>query len=138
MLLLPLLLLATVTSPLAAQATVIQQLGKGLSQTAQQGSSSSAATPAASQAGVTGIRAPVPENFWINRSGEPFEPHAAETLTPEQERFYRASQWQIMWWKFKRHRIAVIAGHAPATNPKASISNTPTTKVLAPTRNNGK
>jgi peptide/nickel transport system permease protein len=43
-------------------------------------------------------------------SQEPFEPHAAETLTPEQERFYRASQWQIMWWKFRRHRIAVIAG----------------------------
>jgi peptide/nickel transport system permease protein len=43
-------------------------------------------------------------------SPEPFEPEAAETLTPEQERFYRASQWQIMWWKFRRHRIAVIAG----------------------------
>ncbi len=43
-------------------------------------------------------------------SQEPFEPYAAEALTPEQERFYRASQWQIMWWKFKRHRIAVIAG----------------------------
>ncbi len=43
-------------------------------------------------------------------SPDPFEPHAAEALTPEQERFYRASQWQIMWWKFKRHRIAVIAG----------------------------
>ena len=43
-------------------------------------------------------------------SPDPFEPYAAETLTPEQERFYRASQWQIMWWKFKRHRIAVIAG----------------------------
>ncbi|HUQ25915.1 MAG TPA: ABC transporter permease, partial [Burkholderiales bacterium] len=43
-------------------------------------------------------------------STEPFEPHAGETLTPEQERFYRASQWQIMWWKFRRHRIAVIAG----------------------------
>ncbi|HET9351137.1 MAG TPA: ABC transporter permease, partial [Burkholderiales bacterium] len=43
-------------------------------------------------------------------STEPFEPQAAETLTPEQERFYRASQWQIMWWKFRRHRIAVVAG----------------------------
>ena len=43
-------------------------------------------------------------------SQEPFEPLAAEKLTPEQERFYRASQWQIMWWKFRRHRIAVIAG----------------------------
>ena len=39
---------------------------------------------------------------------EPFEPYATEKLTPEQERFYRASQWQIMWWKFKRHRIAVF------------------------------
>ena len=43
-------------------------------------------------------------------SQEPFEPHAGEALTPAQERFYRASQWQIMWWKFRRHRIAVIAG----------------------------
>jgi peptide/nickel transport system permease protein len=42
-------------------------------------------------------------------SSEPFEPYEAEKLTPEQERFYRASQWQIMWWKFKRHRIAVIS-----------------------------
>ena len=40
---------------------------------------------------------------------EPFEPNATEKLTPEQERFYRASQWQIMWWKFRRHRIAVLA-----------------------------
>src|SRR5205823_6325496 len=42
-------------------------------------------------------------------SKEPFEPYAAEKLTPEQEKFYRASQWQIMWWKFKRHRVAVAA-----------------------------
>ena len=39
-----------------------------------------------------------------------FEPHTVETLTPEQEEFYRASQWRIMWWKFKRHRIAVFCG----------------------------
>jgi peptide/nickel transport system permease protein len=40
-------------------------------------------------------------------SSEPFEPLATEKLTPEQERFYRASQWRIMWWSFRRHRIAV-------------------------------
>ena len=40
-------------------------------------------------------------------SPEPFEPLATEKLTPEQERFYRESQWKIMWWKFRRHRIAV-------------------------------
>ncbi len=42
-------------------------------------------------------------------SPEPFEPLAAEKLTPEQERFYRASQWRIMWWKFRRHRIAAFS-----------------------------
>jgi len=42
-------------------------------------------------------------------STDPFEPETAETLTAEQEEFYRASQWRIMWWKFRRHRIAVVA-----------------------------
>jgi len=52
------------------------------------------------------VAQPNPDHFV---STEPFEPYAAEALTPEQERFYRASQWQIMWWKFRRHRIAVAA-----------------------------
>lgn len=43
-------------------------------------------------------------------TSDPFEPYSVETLTPEQERFYSASQWQIMWWKFRRHRIALISG----------------------------
>ena len=43
-------------------------------------------------------------------SKEPFDPYSVEALTPEQERYYLASQWQLMWWKLKRHRIAVIAG----------------------------
>ncbi|MEM1045153.1 MAG: ABC transporter permease, partial [Pseudomonadota bacterium] len=38
---------------------------------------------------------------------DPFNPKALETLTPEQEQYFQASQWQIMWWKFRRHRIAV-------------------------------
>jgi len=40
----------------------------------------------------------------------PFDPHAVEVLTPEQEKYYLASQWQLMWWKLKRHKIAVISG----------------------------
>ena len=40
----------------------------------------------------------------------PFDPHSVERLTPEQERYYRASQWRIMWWKFKRHKLAVASG----------------------------
>jgi peptide/nickel transport system permease protein len=40
----------------------------------------------------------------------PFDPYRVETMTPEMERYYMASQWQIMWWKFRRHRLAVAAG----------------------------
>jgi peptide/nickel transport system permease protein len=40
----------------------------------------------------------------------PFDPQYDEVLTPEQERYYMASQWQMMWWKLKRHRLAVISG----------------------------
>jgi peptide/nickel transport system permease protein len=43
-------------------------------------------------------------------STEPFDPNTVETLTPEQERFYMASQWQLMWWKLKRHRLAIFFG----------------------------
>ena len=43
-------------------------------------------------------------------SDAPFDPYSTDALTPEQARFYMASQWQMMWWKLKRHRIAVIAG----------------------------
>ncbi|MDH3581398.1 MAG: ABC transporter permease [Hyphomicrobiales bacterium] len=42
-------------------------------------------------------------------SKEPFEHAAASRLTPEQERYYLASQWQLMWWRFKRHRLALIS-----------------------------
>src|SRR5260221_2795309 len=31
-------------------------------------------------------------------------------MTAAQERYYMASQWRMMWWKLKRHRIAVLSG----------------------------
>ncbi|WP_083533494.1 ABC transporter permease [Bosea sp. WAO] len=31
-------------------------------------------------------------------------------MSPEQERVYLASQLQLMWWKFRRHKLAVISG----------------------------
>ncbi len=43
-------------------------------------------------------------------STAPFDPASVEKLTPAQERFYLASQWQMMWWRFQRHRLAVISG----------------------------
>lgn len=43
-------------------------------------------------------------------SREPFDPDDDVALTPEQEKFYMASQWRLMWWKLRRHRVAVAAG----------------------------
>ena len=43
-------------------------------------------------------------------SNKPFDPYDSDTLTPEQERVYFASQGQLMWWKLKRHKMAVISG----------------------------
>ena len=40
----------------------------------------------------------------------PFDPYAVDRMTPAQERFYRASQWRMMWWKLCRHRVAVVSG----------------------------
>jgi peptide/nickel transport system permease protein len=46
-------------------------------------------------------------DHYVNQA--PFDPYSVEQLTPAQERYYQASQWRIMWWKFKRHRIAVVS-----------------------------
>jgi peptide/nickel transport system permease protein len=40
----------------------------------------------------------------------PFDPNKVEPPDPERERYYQASQWRIVWWKFKRHKIALVAG----------------------------
>lgn len=42
-------------------------------------------------------------------SAKPFDPAATEVFTEAQERYYLASQWQLMWWKFRRHRLAVVS-----------------------------
>jgi peptide/nickel transport system permease protein len=42
-------------------------------------------------------------------SSAPFDPSSVEKLSPEQERYYLAGQWKLMWWKLKRHRIAVVS-----------------------------
>ncbi len=43
-------------------------------------------------------------------SDKPFDPVADLVLTPEQERYYLASQWRLMWWKLRRHHIALASG----------------------------
>ncbi|MBX2830663.1 MAG: ABC transporter permease [Rhodospirillales bacterium] len=39
----------------------------------------------------------------------PFNPWEREELTPEQEKYFLASQWQLMWWRLKRHRLAYLS-----------------------------
>jgi peptide/nickel transport system permease protein len=43
-------------------------------------------------------------------STEPFDPYSVDQISPEQERYYLASQWRMMWWRFLRHRVAVVSG----------------------------
>jgi len=40
---------------------------------------------------------------------QPFDPGATEPVGSENEGFYRASSWKLMWWKFRRHKVAVAA-----------------------------
>ncbi|MBM6592565.1 ABC transporter permease [Microvirga pudoricolor] len=39
----------------------------------------------------------------------PFDPGLTEPSGTENESFYRASSWKLMWWKFRRHRVAVAS-----------------------------
>ncbi|NUB13914.1 ABC transporter permease subunit [Azospirillum brasilense] len=40
----------------------------------------------------------------------PWDPDEVERLSPEQERFTTASQWRMVWWKLRRHKLAVASG----------------------------
>jgi peptide/nickel transport system permease protein len=40
-------------------------------------------------------------------STAPFDPLSVEAMTEEQTKVYQASQLRLMWWKFKRHRVAL-------------------------------
>ncbi len=42
-------------------------------------------------------------------SDEPYDPYAIEKLSAEQERYYLAPQWKLVWWRFRRHRVAVVS-----------------------------
>ena len=43
-------------------------------------------------------------------SSEPFDPYSVERVAEGQEKYYLASQWKLMWWRFLRHRAAVVSG----------------------------
>jgi peptide/nickel transport system permease protein len=45
-------------------------------------------------------------------SDAPYDAGATEPMDAAQRRFYSASPWTLMWWKFCRHRLAVVSGAA--------------------------
>ena len=57
-----------------------------------------------------------------------FDLQSVNRLTPEQEKIYFASQLTLMWWKFRRHRVAVglhaapLGGSATARRPRLAPS----------------
>jgi peptide/nickel transport system permease protein len=49
-----------------------------------------------------------PPEHWVNP--KPFDPYSVEAMSSGQEQYYRASQWKMMWWKFRRHRLGLWCG----------------------------
>jgi peptide/nickel transport system permease protein len=39
----------------------------------------------------------------------PFDPHTSEAMSAAEERFYRASSIRLIWWKFRRHKVALVS-----------------------------
>jgi peptide/nickel transport system permease protein len=50
---------------------------------------------------------PQPLKHYVSQ--EPFDPHSVEHVSPEQERLFLASQWRMMWLRFRKHRVAVAS-----------------------------
>ncbi len=40
----------------------------------------------------------------------PFDLQSVEAMTPEQSKVFQASQLRLMWWKFRKHRLALVSG----------------------------
>ena len=43
-------------------------------------------------------------------STAPFDLQSVEAMTPQQAKVFQASQLRLMWWKFRKHRLALISG----------------------------
>ncbi|NDJ61727.1 MAG: ABC transporter permease [Chloroflexi bacterium] len=43
-----------------------------------------------------------------NRTATPQTSPVSSRKPPRQETFYTASQWRLIWWRFRRHRLAVV------------------------------
>lgn len=44
---------------------------------------------------------------WV--SDKAYNPEQVATQTEEEQRYHRASQWQRMWWQFRKHKLALYS-----------------------------
>ncbi|WP_293867113.1 ABC transporter permease [uncultured Alsobacter sp.] len=50
---------------------------------------------------------PLAPGHYVNPA--PFDPHTSEAMSAAEERFYRASSIRLIWWKFRRHKVALVS-----------------------------
>ena len=46
----------------------------------------------------------------MSSTNREIDPQPANTGDQADERLYMASQWRLMWWKFRRHKVAMFCG----------------------------
>ncbi len=56
---------------------------------------------------MTGRRDDLAERLEHFVSEAPFDPYSREVMTPAQERYFQAPAWKLMWWRFKKHKLAL-------------------------------
>ncbi|MCC9076593.1 ABC transporter permease [Litorilinea aerophila] len=49
------------------------------------------------------------ETTWLANEDELEELEAPEAIGAEESTVYTASQWQLMWWRFRRHKMAMVS-----------------------------
>jgi peptide/nickel transport system permease protein len=73
-------------------------------------------------------RSPSSERLPHYVSPAPFDPMSVDAISADQERYNRASQWRLMWWRLLRHRVAVACGFLLL----ALYATTLVSEILAP------
>lgn len=70
------------------------------------GQTAGAVPPEKPRAGAARAREAMPHYV----SPAPFDPYTVDVMTPGQERYYRAPPILLMWWRLRRHKVAVASG----------------------------
>ena len=51
----------------------------------------------------------VRRKYDISEIDEPLDGVSADLTDAVDDEYYYASQWKLMWWRFRRHRMALIS-----------------------------